>query len=68
MASGSVLGAVHTLQPLIRILDNISSKTGDRETNVALCHLKFIAKAISGMNFAPYEFRDDLLKFSNIDA
>lgn len=53
MASGSVLGAVHTLQPLIRILDNISSKTGDRETNVALCHLKFIAKAISGMNFAP---------------
>ena len=53
MVSGAVLGAVHTLQPLIRILDNISSKTGDRETNVALCHFKFIVKAIRGKNFAP---------------
>ena len=53
IVSGSVLGAVHTLQPLIRILDNISNKTGDRETNVALCFLKFIARAISDENFAP---------------
>jgi len=48
MVSGSVLGAVHTLQPLIRILDTISNKAGYRETSVALRHLTFTAKAMSG--------------------